>query len=83
MHTTPNTRIPLFTEHLEELCVEAGLPRFDDTTYDAASATLHFLWHDPKFCIAAPLARASIYGMTAAGLRGAWDAKFGTERPAA
>lgn len=83
MHTTPRSRVPLFTERLEALCEEAELPRFDDAKYDPLTAKLHFIWHSPPFCIEAPLAGASIYGMTAESLRGAWDAKFGTERRAA
>lgn len=79
----PRSRMPLFTKRLEELCDEAGLPRFDETKYDILTATAYFLWHDPRFCLGAPLAHASAYGLTADDLRGAWDRKFGTQDQAA
>jgi hypothetical protein len=74
----PRNRIPVFTSRLEGMCDEAGLPRFDDTKYDLLSDTLFFLWHDPKFCLAAPLAHASVYGLDANDLRDAWERKFGS-----
>lgn len=79
----PRDRIPTFRSRLESICEEAGLPQFDDTKYDILSDTLLFLWHDPEFCLAAPLAHASVYGLTAGDLRGAWDRKFGPEQQAA
>ena len=79
----PRNRIPTFTSRLELLCEEAGLPRFDETKYDLLQDMLLFLWHDPEFCLAAPLAHASPFGMDAADLRGAWDRKFGTPSPRA
>ena len=79
----PRNRIPTFTSRLELLCDEAGLPRFDETKYDLLQDTLMFLWHDPQFTLAAPLAHASVYGMKADDLRGAWDRKFGTGAPQA
>lgn len=79
-HSAPEDRIELFTARLEELCDEAGLPQFDRTEYVAATGDLAFLWTDPEFCLVAPLRRASIYGMDAAMLRGAWNDKFGGNR---
>ena len=79
----PRSRIPTFTARLELLCEEAGLPRFDDTKYDLLQDTLLFLWHDPEFCLAAPLSHASVYGLDASDLRGAWDRKFGPDQAAA
>jgi hypothetical protein len=73
----PRDRIPTFTSRLEVVCKEAGLPRFDETKYDLLQDTLLFLWNDPEFCLAAPLAHASPFGLTAADLRGAWERKFG------
>lgn len=73
----PRSRIPTFTARLESMCEEAGLPRFDTTEYDLLRDTLFFIWHEPKFCMAAPLATASVYGLTAADLAGAWERKFG------
>jgi hypothetical protein len=61
------------------MCDEAGLPRCDETKYDVPSDTLLFLWHDPKFCLAAPLANASVFGLDANDLRVAWERKFGTD----
>lgn len=79
----PRSRIPTFTARLEVICEEAGLPRFDDTHYDILQDTLVFFWHDPEFCLAAPLATASVYGLTADDLRGAWERKFGPDSIAA
>ncbi|MDQ8045976.1 MAG: hypothetical protein AAGC46_20215 [Solirubrobacteraceae bacterium] len=73
----PRSRIPIFTSRMEALCDEAGLPRFDETKYDLLSDTLLFLWHDPKFCLAAQLASASIHGMGASDVLEAWERKFG------
>ena len=73
----PRSRIPMFTSRLESICDEAGLPRFDDTKYDLLSDTLLFLWTDPKFCLATPLATASVFGLGADDLRAAWERKFG------
>lgn len=77
----PRGRIPTFTARLEVLCDEAGLPRFDETKYDLLQDTVVFLWHDPEFCLAAPLAHASVYGLNAGDLRGAWERKFGAAGP--
>jgi hypothetical protein len=73
----PRSRIPIFTARLEQICEEAGLPDFDDTKYDLLSDTLLFLWHEPEFCLAAPLARASVFSLSADDLRLAWERKFG------
>lgn len=73
----PKRRIPTFIDRLETLCAEAGLPRFDETSYEPIQDILLFLWHEPEFCLAAPLGTASIYGMQADDLRGAWERKFG------
>ncbi|MDO9355845.1 MAG: hypothetical protein Q7T55_19260 [Solirubrobacteraceae bacterium] len=78
----PRRRIPTFEKRLEALCDEAGLPRFDRTDYRVLGDVLFFLWDDPcgeepKFVIGVPLASASIHGMTADDLRGAWERKFG------
>lgn len=78
----PRSRIPTFTKRLEAICVEAGLPQFDETKYDLLHDVLLFLWRDPEFCLAAPLGRASVYGLTADDLRGAWERKFGTREAA-
>lgn len=82
-HSTPEARVDLFVDHCRALCAEAGLPEFDEAHYDETTAVLAFLWHDPPFCLAAQLRTASIYGLTAASLRGAWDAKFGRPERAA
>jgi hypothetical protein len=73
----PRSRIPTFTSRLKRICDEAGLPQFDGTKYDLLTDTLLFLWHDPEFCLAAPLASASVFGLGADDLRGAWERKFG------
>ncbi len=78
----PRDRIPTFTERLEAICDEAGLPRFDETKYEPAQDVLLFLWHSPQFCLGAPLGTASIYGLTADDLRGAWERKFGSAQAA-
>ncbi len=79
----PRNRIPTFEARLELMCEEAGLPRYDEAKYEILTDTLYFLWHDPEFCLGAPLASASVYGLTADDLRGAWDRKFGTAQQAA
>lgn len=73
----PRSRVDLFTNRLRDLCDQAGLPRFDETRYVDDEATLLFLWHEPEFCMAAPLRDASINGVTATDLRESWDRKFG------
>ena len=78
----PRSRIPTVTKRLEGICDEAGLPRFDEKKYEILEDVLLFLWHDPQFCLGAPLGRASVYGLTAEDLAGAWERKFGAAEAA-
>lgn len=75
----PRSRIPVFEKRLTQLCEEAGLPRYDEHTYELLTDTLYFLWHEPEFCLAASLTSSSPFGMQADDLRGAWERKFGPD----